>query len=142
VQYLDFVYWERHCASQGFFDVPAGAKMQELCLQSSHVLDLPLDMPRTSKTTGGFAVFGYIRRAHVKELERWASGKRSSLVCAFLLAFVILLSSWSGQEDVSLGFPHHGRHQASLRNLIGSFMNVLPMSANVPRGESVLTLLA
>jgi hypothetical protein len=27
VQYLDFVYWERQCASQGLFDIPPGPKM-------------------------------------------------------------------------------------------------------------------
>jgi hypothetical protein len=27
LQYLDFVYWQRHCASQGLFDIPPGPKM-------------------------------------------------------------------------------------------------------------------
>jgi non-ribosomal peptide synthetase component F len=64
------------------------------------------------------------------------------MVGAFLMAFLTLMSSWSGQEDVSLGFDYHGRDEASLVPLIGMFVNVLPMSAIVPRGDSVLAQIA
>jgi hypothetical protein len=143
VQYLDFVNWERHCASQGLFDLPPGAKMRELRMQAAHVLHLPLDMPRPRVNTfRGCGVSAYISREDVQRLESWAGQNRGSTFGAILGAFLMLMCSWSAQEDMVVGSPHHGRDQPGLAPLIGSFMNILPISANVPRGELAPAVLA
>ena len=42
-----------------------------------------------------------------------------------------LLAYWSGQEDVVVGVPSHGRTQVGLESAIGSYANVMPLHTNV-----------
>jgi amino acid adenylation domain-containing protein len=52
-----------------------------------------------------------------------------------LLAFYnILLARYTGQEDIIIGTPSAGREQVDVENVIGLFMNALPMR-NYPRAN-------
>jgi non-ribosomal peptide synthetase component F len=51
-----------------------------------------------------------------------------------MAAYNILLSRWGGQEDIVVGTPIAGRPHADLGQIIGMFVNTLPMR-NYPSGE-------
>ena len=53
-----------------------------------------------------------------------------------LSAFNILLSKYSGQEDIVVGVPVAGRPHADLRNMMGMFVNTLAMR-NQPEKENL-----
>ena len=44
-----------------------------------------------------------------------------------LAGFALLLSRWSGQEDLIVGSPIAGRDRRELERLIGIFLNMLPL---------------
>lgn len=50
---------------------------------------------------------------------------------AYLAAFQILLSRYSGQEDISVGTAIANRTNAEIENLIGFFVNTLVMRVDL-----------
>ena len=51
-----------------------------------------------------------------------------------LAAYNVLLSRYSGQEDIIVGSPIAGRPHTDLENIIGMFVNTLPIR-NYPEGN-------
>lgn len=56
-------------------------------------------------------------------------------------AYQILLTKLSGQEDVTVGVPSAGRNHPDLENMLGIFVNTLPMRAQVNAGQTVADFL-
>ena len=52
---------------------------------------------------------------------------RATHFMTLLAAFQVLLSRYSGQDDIAVGTPQAGRSQAELENLIGFFVNTLAL---------------
>ena len=65
----------------------------------------------------------------------------ATLFMGLMTAFAALLSRYSGQEDVVIGSPIANRNRAELENVIGCFMNPLPMRFDVSGSPSFTTLL-
>ncbi|WP_432403715.1 condensation domain-containing protein [Wukongibacter sp. M2B1] len=70
----------------------------------------------------------------VKKLKSFEAENEITLFMLLLSAFNILLYSYSGQEDIVVGSPISGRPHQDLENIIGMFVNMLPLR-NYPRGE-------
>ena len=61
---------------------------------------------------------------------------------ALLAAFQVLLSRYSGQDDISVGSPIAGRNRAETEGLIGFFVNTLVLRSHLSEGTSFRELLA
>jgi non-ribosomal peptide synthetase component F len=55
-----------------------------------------------------------------------------------LAAYNVILSKYTGQEDVIVGTPTAGRHHTDLKGIIGVFVNTLAMR-NYPKGSKKFT---
>src|SRR6185436_7679089 len=60
---------------------------------------------------------------------------------ALLAGLSTLLVRWSGQRDVVIGVPITGRTEAGTENLIGFFINTLPLHIDLSGRPSYLGLL-
>ena len=58
-----------------------------------------------------------------------------------LAALQVLVARWSGASDIVIGTPSVNRDRAELQQLIGFFINALPLRANVSRGLPFVALL-
>ena len=58
-----------------------------------------------------------------------------------LAGFAVVLSRYSGQEDLAVGTPIANRTEEQLEGMIGFFVNTLVMRVGVKEGESVGELL-
>src|SRR6202042_1389988 len=59
-----------------------------------------------------------------------------------LSGFAVLLSRYSGQDDIVVGSPIANRQEAQLEEMIGFFVNTLVMRVQVSPGMSFRELLA
>ncbi|HEV2736701.1 MAG TPA: amino acid adenylation domain-containing protein, partial [Longimicrobiaceae bacterium] len=66
----------------------------------------------------------------------------ATLFMALLAAWQLLLSRWSGQDDVSVGTPVAGRDRVEIEGLIGFFVNTLVLRADLSGSPSFRALLA
>lgn len=69
-------------------------------------------------------------------LRELAAERESTLYMVLLAAYTVMLSKYSGQEDLIVGTPVAGRTNADLEPVIGMFVNTLALR-NRPSGEKL-----
>ncbi len=99
------------------------------------VLNLPTDYPRPplQRFDGGelhFEIGGEETRA-LKEL---AAAHGSTLFMMLMTLYNIFLAKISGRDDIVVGTPTAGRNHQELDNILGMFINTLPLR-NYPSGQ-------
>ncbi|MFT4500660.1 condensation domain-containing protein, partial [Bacillus cereus] len=99
------------------------------------VLHLPYDYERpVIQSFEGDSVHFILDEEMTEGLREVARKEGATLHMILLSAFNILLSKYSGQEDIVVGVPVAGRPHADLRNMMGMFVNTLAMR-NQPEKE-------
>ncbi|HEX3045918.1 MAG TPA: amino acid adenylation domain-containing protein [Bacillota bacterium] len=99
------------------------------------VLNLPLDYPRPPvKTYEGNTITFEVGREISAELSKLATKLSVSLNMMVLAVYNTLLYKYTNQSDIVIGIPISGRHTAALENMIGMFVNTLPIRS-YPEGQ-------
>ena len=79
---------------------------------------------------------------HLTALKRLSRESQATLYMTLLAGFGLLLSRYSGQDDIVVGSPIANRQEAQLEDLIGFFVNTLVMRVRVKAGMSFRELLS
>ncbi|MBV8932158.1 MAG: amino acid adenylation domain-containing protein, partial [Kutzneria sp.] len=88
------------------------------------LLDLPTDRPRgVELSTGGDTVSVRLDAAVAARLRELCRTEGVTLFTAVLAVYQLLLSRWSGQDDICVGMPVAGRGRAELAGLVGCFVS-------------------
>jgi hypothetical protein len=141
-QYRDFANWQRTFAQKGGFEQSLNYWQQTL----QHLptfSPLPLDTPRTQAN----AAQGKLIQFELDN-ELQAGVRKAALALdvtpymLFLTAFNAALYIETGETDICIGSDVANRTQAEVQNLIGFFVNQIPMRNQVLEQHSVLALLA
>jgi len=99
------------------------------------VLNLPLDYTRPSvQEFAGDSTRFVIGEDLTEKLRKIARGSGTTMYMVLLSAVNILLSKYSGLEDIIVGSPIAGRPHADLEGIMGMFVNTLVMRSN-PAGD-------
>ena len=125
VQYADFAVWQREQLQGDVLDRQTAYWKARLA-GAPALLELPTDHPRPAVQS----YRGARERVDlsVELLERLAAlGQRegATLYMVLLGAFQVLLSKYSGSDDVVVGSPIAGRTRREVEGLIGFFVNTL-----------------
>ncbi len=125
VQYADFAAWQRAWLSGDVLEAQLGWWRERLS-GAPPVLELPVDRPRPATRDGRAASTAFALPAETsRALRALARREGATLFMTLLAGWQLLLSRWSGQEDVSVGSPIAGRTRLELEGLIGFFVNTL-----------------
>ncbi|MBG0832464.1 amino acid adenylation domain-containing protein [Planomonospora sp. ID67723] len=130
ISYGDFAHWQR--------TTQAGAELErQLAFWSERLagvpaLELPGDRPRP-------AVQVFDGDRHLVEtdaeltaaLNRFSRERGATLFMTLLAAYQVLLARHSGQDDFAVGSSSAGRSLPELENVVGMFVNMLPMRARL-----------
>ncbi|MEH0982521.1 non-ribosomal peptide synthetase/MFS transporter [Micromonospora sp. CPCC 205556] len=141
VQYGDFAYWQARTVAgpqvRRHLDYWTGR------LAGVPALELPLDAPRpATQTYHGDVVEFRVDREVVDGLSALARRAGGTLFMALLAAYQVLLARHSGQEDFAVGVSVAGRSAPELENVVGMFINMLPMRAELAGDPTFGELLA
>ncbi|MEK3918735.1 amino acid adenylation domain-containing protein [Paenibacillus sp. FSL K6-2393] len=97
--------------------------------------DLPMDYERsTVRNYEGAHLEFDVDASLSARLRELAAERESTLYMVLLAAYTVMLSKYSGQEDLIVGTPVAGRTNADLEPVIGMFVNTLALR-NRPSGE-------
>ncbi|MCK4258972.1 MAG: amino acid adenylation domain-containing protein, partial [Halanaerobiales bacterium] len=127
IQYKDFAAWQNK-----FFESEKMKKQEEYWLETFveeiPVLNMPIDYPRPAVLSfAGDSIGTALPEELSTQLRELANKNGATLFMILLSAYNVLLSKYTGQEDIVLGTPIAGRPHADLENLIGMFVNTLAL---------------
>ncbi|MGK5739887.1 non-ribosomal peptide synthetase/MFS transporter [Micromonospora sp. URMC 103] len=130
VQYGDFAVWEAR-----ELDGPAAQAHLEWWKQrlaGIPPLELPLDLPRPAAQTyrGDFVEFT-VDKATTDGLNALTRAYGGTLFMTLLAAYQVFLARHTGQDDFAVGASVAGRSAPELENVVGMFVNMLPLRAEL-----------
>ncbi|HEX2077791.1 MAG TPA: condensation domain-containing protein, partial [Longimicrobium sp.] len=125
VQYADYAVWQREQLRGEPLERELAYWRQRLS-GAPALLDLPADRPRPAVQTYRGAYERVELPAELLErLRALGRGEGATLFMVLLGAFQVLLSRYSGSEDVVVGSPIAGRTRREVEELVGFFVNTL-----------------
>jgi amino acid adenylation domain-containing protein len=103
---------------------------------------LVTDRPRPAKQSfRGARLPLTIPQQVARRLEKVGRDRRATQFMTLMAAFNVLLWRYSGQDDLSVGFPVAGRNRWDCENLVGCFVNTLVLRADLSGNPSFIGLL-
>jgi len=106
-------------------------------------LDLSTANPRSGALTMGGATLPFVLTAeHSAALHALARQQRTTLYTVMLAAMQAMLHQFSGQSEIVVGTPVSMRSREDFQNVIGYFINMVPIRGSITADEPFLELLA
>jgi amino acid adenylation domain-containing protein/thioester reductase-like protein len=143
IQYIDYSVWQRRWLEESGTLEGQLAYWQKKLAGLPESLDLPTDYPRPSvqRFAGGTHDF-VIDAQLVARLRSLAERKGGTLFMSLLAAFQVLLHRYSSQSDICVGSAIANRQQSETEELIGMFVNTLPLRSQVEGDDTFSALLS
>src|SRR5436305_7836921 len=130
IQYADFAIWQRHWFQGEALERQFSYWRKQLA--DLPVLQLHHDHPRPlDETFRGAARFVFLPLDLSAQLRALSRAEGVTLFILLLATFQLLLSRYTGQEDIVLGTVVANRNVAEIENLIGFFGNTLVLRTDL-----------
>ncbi|MFF4097779.1 amino acid adenylation domain-containing protein, partial [Streptomyces sp. NPDC001834] len=140
LQYPDFAVWQRKRLTEEAL-APHLDHWRER-LAGLEPLELPTDRPRPAVRTGRGALHSFRVPQHLTTaLADAARAQDATLSMALTAVTQLLLSRYSGQDDIAVGTAVSGRERTELEPLVGFFVNTLVLRTRIDAHADFRTLL-
>ena len=141
IQYADFALWQREWLQGPVLEQQLGYWRSQLQGAPS-LLDIPTDRPRPPvESFRGDSQVLRISSNLTEGLKALSRQQHATLFMTLLTAFDILLSRYSGQEDIVIGTPIANRNRPEIESLIGFFANTLALRCDLSGNPTFIELL-
>jgi len=140
IQYADFAYWQR----QQLQGETLARQLEYWQQKLAHlpVLDLPTDYPRSETLTYQGASLQFILAEELtSRLKVLSASAGATLFTTLFATFSILLQRYTGQSDIVTGTVIANRNRTEIENLIGFFVNALPLRLDLSGNPTFQALL-
>ncbi len=140
IQYADYAIWQQEKYSDSVLE--EHFLYWEKQLRELPVLQFPTDYsrPRLQSFRGGLVSFS-IPPSLTTEIRKFSQNEDVTLFMTLMAAFQVFLGRYSGQEDIPVGTSIANRPGIDSEKLIGFFVNMLVIRANLS-GEPSFRMLA
>jgi polyketide synthase PksJ len=127
IQYKDYSQWQNQLVESGEM-----SKQENYWLKQFEgeipVLNMLTDYKRPEKARfEGEIVYFEVGKELTDRLKEITRNTQTTLYIIFLTVYTILLSKYTGQDDIVVGSGIAGRNHADLENIIGMFINMIVM---------------
>ncbi|NJR43315.1 MAG: non-ribosomal peptide synthetase, partial [Akkermansiaceae bacterium] len=141
IQYADFAHWQRQWLVGAELERQESYWREQLSGLNAQ-LSLPADRPRPAvKTYHGAHVPVQGSRALLEQVRSLSERAGVTVFMTLLSAFSVLLSRYSGEEDIAVGSPIANRNRPEIEPLIGFFVNTLVLRTDVSGDPRFVELL-
>lgn len=135
IHYKDFCGWQNKMLTDGSVDNDKNYWLK-LFEHDVPVLDLPTDHSRMSnQVNAGGAVVDYFDKELVKKIKAFCHEHDISYFIFLAGIIKILLYRYTGQKDIVIGTPVAGRNHPDIEELIGVFINTLPVRTELTQDK-------
>lgn len=133
LQYHDFAAWQREFLQGEHLE--GQLNYWRRALSESAALQLPTDRPRKSRSSHrGDRIELKLGSELSRSIVSFNRGHNSTPFMTFLAAFQVLLSRYSGQDDILVGTPVASRTRTELEEVVGFVANTLVIRG-LPAGD-------
>ncbi len=140
IQYADFAVWQRRWMEAGELDRQMSYWKERL--KGIAMLELPTDRARPAVASHRGASEQFRLGGELTEgLKQMSRREGVTLYMSMLGGLAVVLSRYSGQQDIAVGTAIAGRNRAETEGLIGFFVNTLVMRTEVRGEQSVRELM-
>lgn len=127
LQYVDYSEWEYESLKDGSLQESKDFWTKQFD-KNIPVLNMPTDYPRPAvQSSNGSKIYKTISGELAQKIEELSKKLDVSNYVILLSSYYILLSKYTGQEDIIIGTPAIGRNREELSDVIGMFVNSLPL---------------
>ncbi|HEX6036980.1 amino acid adenylation domain-containing protein, partial [Longimicrobium sp.] len=141
VQYADYAAWHRRAVDGDVLEAQAAYWTRALA-GAPELLELPADRPRPPRQDFAGASLDVTLDAELSDALKALSRRHgTTLFMTLLTGWAAVLARLSGQDDVVIGTPSANRGRAEVEELIGFFVNTLPVRVDLSGGPDVGPLL-
>lgn len=131
VSYKDFVQWEQRLLEDKEGKEHLSYWRHKLSGQLP-VLELPRDFTcSTGQSFQGEIYTTRLSKNISKKVKSYAASKHMNPSPVFLGVYKLLLNRYTGQEDIIVGMPVKGRSKEDFQDLVGLFINMVPIRSSV-----------
>ena len=136
IQYKDFAIWQRSYLSGKILDKQVN--YWQRLLDSYENINLPTDYTRPLQLDYiGNSIDFTLGKELSSNLRNTAKQLGVSLYTLLLASYYLMLRSYSNQDDIVIGTPIANRHYSQIENLIGFFVNSLPVRMNINNKSNI-----
>ncbi|MET8846329.1 amino acid adenylation domain-containing protein [Amycolatopsis sp. NPDC004625] len=140
VGYGDFAHWQRRTLTGAELD--RQLDHWRAALDGVEPLELPADHPRPATQTFDGAIHEFfVEQDLARALGALSREHGVTLFMTLLAAYQVLLARYSGQEDFAVGSSSAGRGLPELEGVVGMFVNMLPLRAQLEGDPTFAELL-
>ena len=137
ITYKDFAVWENNKLKSGEFKNVEDFWVNQFKSELP-VLNLPTNYPRPEvQIFEGNRIHTIISEKITKNIKELSKKLGVTPYMLLLSAYYILLKKYSAQDDIIVGSPIVGRDIAETYNMIGMFVNTLPLRTTVSSNLSI-----
>ena len=136
IQYKDFAIWQRSYLTGKLLDKQVN--YWKKLLDSYENINLSTDFNRSLKLDYIGNSIGFTLDKELSgNLRNTAKQLGVSLYTLLLASYYLMLRSYSNQDDIVIGTPTANRHYNQIENLIGFFVNSLPVRININNTHNI-----
>jgi thioesterase domain-containing protein/acyl carrier protein len=140
IQYADFAMWQRECLTEGNWTADREYWGRKLAGVKRFVI--PPDRTGSLAGTASAPIISILlARSLTDPAQALAKTHRCSFFALALATLLTLLQRISGETDITVGTQVAGRDEVELEELIGVFINTLPLRADLSGNPTFLDLL-
>lgn len=143
LEYVDYSVWENDFNKSTDIQLYEKYWINQFKDKEIPVINLPYDYPVSqSKGYEGKIIFNNVEQSFFAKLELLAKKHNVSSYMLFLAAFYATLYKYTSQENIIVGTPIASRYSDKLQNIIGMFVNIMPLKIEIPSNNSFSDLLS
>ncbi|WP_052360692.1 non-ribosomal peptide synthetase [Oceanobacillus manasiensis] len=141
LQYRDWVDWVNHRKNDKQF-MKTRQWWVDMFVDGIPIINLPTDKYRPAvRDFRGSRIFHMIPNELLNQVKGFAKSSKATLFMVLIAVFHNLLARLSGDRDIVIGTPVSGRPRTEFQNLVGMFINTLPIRTQSQHQESFLDFL-
>ena len=135
IDYTDFAEYEHTKLTTDELSVDKNYWIEQF-KENIPVLNLPTDYQRPAlQTYKGNKIYKNFSKEFTTKIKETSKNMGVSEYMLLLACYYILLSKYTSQEDIVVGSPVLGREKEELLNIIGMFVNTLPLKNKIDSSE-------
>ena len=131
ITYKDFSKWENDRLSNGDFKNAENYWVNQF-ITDIPILNMPTNYPRFAiRSYEGNKIHAKFNEELTNKINNYCNQLEITPYMFFLSVYYILLYKYTGQKDIVVGSPVVGRIRNDLYNIVGMFVNSLPMRTKI-----------